>query len=192
MQELVVLVDENNNPIGMADKDTVHTTDTPLHRAFSLFLFNSKNQLLLTKRASTKKTFPGVWTNTVCGHLAPDETPVDAAKRRLNHELGIMPAPASGARSGNHEIRGLREVSPYRYRFVDKNGIVENEICPILVAYFDGDPKPNADEVDEWKWMNWEEFLGEIKTNQDLYSPWCKEEALVLKAKLPQIDPGAQ
>ena len=73
-EELVVLVDNNNNPIGTAEKDTVHTTDTPLHRAFSLFIFNSHNQVLLTKRASSKKTFPGVWTNTVCGHLAPEET----------------------------------------------------------------------------------------------------------------------
>lgn len=169
--ELVVLVDEKNNPIGTAEKATVHSTNTPLHRAFSLFLFNSKRQLLLTKRASTKKTFPGVWTNTVCGHLAPDESVTDAAKRRLNHELGIM----------NNEIRDLREVAPYRYRFADKNGIVENEICPILVGYYNGDPNPASGEVDEWKWMSWLEFLKVIKNDTDVYSPWCKEEALILQ-----------
>ncbi|HLD24782.1 MAG TPA: isopentenyl-diphosphate Delta-isomerase [Patescibacteria group bacterium] len=170
MSELVVLVDDDNNPLGTADKDTVHTTDTPLHRAFSLFLFNSKNQLLLTKRAATKKTFPGVWTNTVCGHLAPSETTVDAAKRRLKDELGIE----------NVEIK---EVAPYRYRFADKNGIVENEICPILIGNFDGDPKPRPNEVDEWKWMDRKDFLEEIQTNPSPYSPWCKEEALILHQK---------
>lgn len=168
MIELVVLVDDNNNPIGTAEKDTVHSSDTPLHRAFSLFLFNSKKQVLLTKRAATKKTFPGVWTNTVCGHLAPEETTVVAATRRLKDELGI-----EGVEVG--------EVAPYRYRFADANGIVENEICPILVGFFDGDPKPNPDEIDEWKWMDWKEFLEEIKTNPSPYSPWCKEEAQILR-----------
>src|SRR3972149_10435175 len=112
--ELVVLVDDANNPIGTADKDTVHTTDTPLHQAFSLFFFNSRKQLLLTRRAPTKKAFPGVWTNTVCGHLAPDETPVAAATRRLKEELGI-----DGSK--------IKEVAPYRYRFADVHGVVENE-----------------------------------------------------------------
>ncbi len=176
MQELVVLVDEQNSPVGTADKDTVHTADTPLHRAFSLFLFNSNNQLLLTKRAATKKTFPGVWTNTVCGHLAPEETAVDAATRRLNHELGIM----------NHEVRDLHEAAPYRYRFADKNGIVENEICPILIGNFDGDPKPSPNEVDEWKWMDWQEFLHEINNNSSVYSPWSREEAKILTTIPPQ------
>ena len=69
MMELVVLVDKNNKEIGTASKDTVHTVSTPLHRGFSLFLFNSRNEILLTKRSKSKKTFPGVWTNTVCGHL---------------------------------------------------------------------------------------------------------------------------
>lgn len=169
--EQVVLVDDKNNPIGTAEKDTVHTKDTPLHRAFSLFLFNSKKQLLLTKRAKTKKTFPGVWTNTVCGHLAPEETTVDAAKRRLRDELGV-------------EGVEIKEGAPYQYRFADSNGIVENEICPILVGFFDGDPKPNPVEIDEWKWMDWGEFLEEIKTNPSPYSPWCREEALILSEKL--------
>lgn len=176
MEELVVLVDDQNNPIGTAAKDTVHTTDTPLHRAFSLFLFNSKKQLLVTKRASTKKTFAGVWTNTLCGHPAPHENTVDAAKRRLIEELGISDV-------------DVKEVSPYRYRFADKNGIVENEICPILVGYFDGNPTPKLGEVDEWKWMEWKQFLEEIKINPKLYSPWCIEEAHLIDAlKLPQTD----
>lgn len=178
IEELVVLVDEQNNVIGTASKDTVHTTDTPLHRAFSLFIFNSKKQLLITKRASTKKTFAGVWTNTLCGHPAPNEIVIDAAKRRLVEELSI-----SGV--------DMKEVSPYRYKFADKNGIVENEICPILVGYFDGDPLPKAGEVDEWKWMDWKKFLEEIKINPEPYSPWCIEEARLIYAfKLPQIDQG--
>jgi len=179
MPELVVLVDDNNTPIGTAEKDTVHTQDTPLHRAFSLFIFNSKNQLLLTKRASAKKTFPGIWTNTVCGHLAPDETTVGAAKRRLHHELGIM------------NVKNLREVFPYRYRFADKNGIVENEICPILVGLYDGNPTPDPKETDDWKWIDWNEFLEEIARNPSPYSPWCKEEAELLRTKFPPVSPVA-
>ena len=178
MEELVVLVDDQNNPIGTAPKNTVHTKDTPLHRAFSLFLFNSTNQLLVTKRASTKKTFAGVWTNTVCGHLSPDETTIAAATRRLDEELGITGVI-------------IKEVAPYRYRFQDQHGIIENEICPILVGYFDGDPVPKAGEVDAWRWMDWQTFLDESTVAGGIYSPWCKEEARILQTlKFPQIHQG--
>lgn len=174
MEELVVLVDEQNNPIGTAPKLTVHTTDTPLHRAFSLFLFNSKNELLVTKRAIAKKTFPGVWTNTLCGHLLPDETSVHAATRRLLYELGV-------------EGVIVKEVAPYRYRFADSNGIVENEICPILMATADVTPQPYPDEIDDWKWMPWEAFLTEIRQNPDTYSPWSAQEAAILATKFPLL-----
>lgn len=107
-----------------------------------------------------------MWTNTVCGHPASGESVIDAAKRRLDRELGLR----------TEDIRNLREVAPYRYRFADKNGIVENEICPILVAYSDVDPNPDPKEVEEWKWMKWEEFLEEVKNQPDRYSPWCREE----------------
>ena len=127
-----------------------------------------KKQILLTRRADTKKTFPGVWTNSVCGHPGPGETAVGAAKRRLADELGI-----TGVE--------VKEVSPYRYRVADKNGIVENEICPIFVAFSDVDPKVNPYEVDDWKWMDWEKFLLEIKKNSEIYSPWSREEAVILK-----------
>ncbi len=174
MTELVVLVDDQNNPIGTADKDTVHTKDTPLHRAFSLFLLNSKNQVLLTKRASTKKTFPGVWTNTVCGHPAPGESSVAAAKRRLQDELGIT-------------VDTIEEVAPFRYRVADVNGIVENEICPICICQYDGDPKPNPEEVEDWRWMDWNLFLREANDNPMAYSPWSIAEVKVLASRQIQL-----
>lgn len=180
MQELVVLVDEKNSPIGTAPKDTVHSKTTPLHRGFSLFLFNSKGQVLLTQRALTKKTFPGVWTNTVCGHPAVEESVVDAAKRRLQDELGIV-------------CDNLQEMAPYRYKVADQNGIYENEICPILIGQYQGDPTPAVDEVNDWKWVNWTEFLREINDNPMAYSPWSVAEAKILaRSQLQLIDRGQQ
>jgi isopentenyl-diphosphate delta-isomerase len=168
--ELVVLVDDQNNPIGTAPKDTVHTFTTPLHRGFSLFIFNRNGDLLLSKRAASKKTFPDVWTNTVCGHPGPDEDAVSSAKRRLKDELRIV--------SGDIKI-----VSPYRYKFADIHGILENEICPILVGHTYQEPKSNPKEVAAWKWMPWTEFLVEIQNIPDKYSPWCIEEAKILQEK---------
>ena len=170
--EEVVLVDKENNKIGTAPKDAVHTKNTPLHRGFSLFLFNSRNEFLLTKRSSTKKTFPGVWTNTVCGHPASGESAVDAALRRLEQELGLKRSHL--ARQGETLIR---EVAPYQYRFADRNGIVENEVCPVLVGYCDTDPKTNSEEIEGWRWIRWEDFLKDLKKNPTIYSPWSREEA---------------
>lgn len=166
--ELVILVDEQNNEIGTADKDTVHTTNTPLHRAFSLFLFNSKNELLLTQRAPTKKTFPGVWTNTVCGHPGSGEKEAEATKRRLKDELGIW-------------VEEVKLVGPYRYRFADQKGIVENEVCPVYITSSDQEPIPHPDEVAAWKWVSWKEFLADTKVHPEVYSPWCIEEAKLIE-----------
>lgn len=173
--EQVVLVDENNREIGTADKATVHTKDTPLHRGFSLFLFNSRGELLLTQRAYSKKTFPGVWTNTCCGHPGLKEGAVGAGKRRLKEELGLM-------------VENIEEMAPYRYRFSDENGIVENEICPILVAHVDETSEdnfaPNKEEIADWQWLPWNEFLDEIRVNPKNYSPWSVEEAKILESML--------
>jgi len=179
MQEHVILVDEQNNVLGTADKSTVHTTDTPLHRAFSCFVFNVKGQLLLTQRAKSKKTFPGIWTNTVCGHPALDEKEEDAARRRLKQELGI-------------DVENIVFVAPYRYKFADSNGTVENEICPIYVAHSDMDPQHNPDEIEAWRWMDWNEFLNDVKVNPTLYSPWCVEEAVLVSTYLLQLQDQAQ
>lgn len=167
--ELVVLVDDQNNQIGTAPKETVHTDHTPLHRGFSLFLFNKNHELLLTRRAETKQTFPGVWTNTVCGHPAPGEDVTIAAKRRLKDELGLI-------------VEDVKVISPYRYTCSDSNRIQENEICPILVAFHDGYPTPNLQEVGEWKWMPWEEFIKETERNPHVYSQWSVGEVAILKS----------
>ncbi len=172
--ELVVLVDKKNNQIGTTQKETVHSDHTPLHRGFSLFVFNKNRELLVTRRAATKKTFPDVWTNTVCGHPGPKEDVVEAARRRLKDELGII-------------ARDIKVVAPYRYRFADIHGIVENEICPILVGHAVGDPKPDQCEVGGWKWMGWQEFLVEIQNIPDKYSPWCIEQAAILQQKGPGV-----
>lgn len=172
--EEVILVDDQNNEIGTAPKDAVHTKDTPLHRAFSCFIFNDKKELLLTQRAFTKKTFPGVWTNTVCGHPGKGESVIGAAQRRLQDELALV-------------VRDLVIVSPYRYRFADKNGIVENEICPILIGYTNDAPVPKEGEVEHYKWMKWEEFLKDSEAHPDMYSPWSREEAEILVKKIPSL-----
>jgi isopentenyl-diphosphate delta-isomerase len=168
MTEFVVLVDEQNNEIGTASKETVHTSKTPLHRGFSCFVFNDKKEVLLTQRSVTKKTFSGVWTNTVCGHPGKGESVIGAARRRLQDELGLV-------------VRDLVEISPYRYRFTDRNGIVENEICPILMGFANDNPTPNEGEVKEWKWVGWEEFLKDAEDNPNIYSPWCIEEAKIVQ-----------
>ena len=172
--EHVVLVDDQNNEIGTAPKDTVHTKNTPLHRGFSVFVFNDKKEVLTTQRSLSKKTFPGVWTNTVCGHPGKGESVVDAARRRLQDELGLV-------------VRDLVEVSPYRYRCTDKSGIVENEICPIFIGYTNDTPTPKAGEVEQWKWVPWGEFLKDIENNPEIYSPWSREEAVILQHSNPEL-----
>jgi isopentenyl-diphosphate delta-isomerase len=168
MEEYVVLVDEHDHPVGTSPKATVHTAETPLHRGFSVFVFDRHGRLLVTRRSAGKKTFPGVMTNSVCGHPGPEETYETAANRRLSEELGF-----AGVLT--------RTAAAYRYRFSDSGGIVENEICPILVALADRDPAPNPEETDLWKWMDWTEFIADIRGPRgSTYSPWCREEAEIL------------
>lgn len=171
MADWVVLVDRNDRKIGVMEKGKVHGKQTPLHRAFSVFLFNNKGELLVTRRATNKKTWGGVWTNSFCGHPAPGETRIRAIHRRGKEELRI-------------KIYDLRKISNYRYRF-EKDGIVENEICPVYIGHVGaGILQPNKQEVEDWKWMEWAEFKKELKNDKtDVWSPWCKEEAeLVQKA----------
>ncbi len=164
--ECVVLVDENNVVLGTMPKSEVHTDNTPLHRGFSAFLFNEHNEFLLQQRSHTKKTWPLAWSNSCCGHPALDESNEDAARRRVQFELGT--------KAENVEV-----LSPYRYTYA-KEGVMENEICPILVGRIMGEVHPNSDEVESVAWITWENFLEEIQKNPLKYSPWCREEAHIL------------
>lgn len=158
--ELVVLLAEDGTPIGTAAKAEVHTTDTHLHLAFSCHVFNRAGQILVTRRALEKKTWPGVWTNSFCGHPAPDEDFVQAIHRRAEQELGLKLASVKIA------------LPDFRYRAVDASGIVENEICPVYIATVEDDPKPNPAEVIEYAWVDPEELLASVETSAFAFSPW--------------------
>ncbi|MBI2613729.1 MAG: isopentenyl-diphosphate Delta-isomerase [Candidatus Levybacteria bacterium] len=164
----IVLVDKNNNVLGVAPKLESHNKNTPLHRAFSLFLFNSKGELLLQQRSKNKKTWPLVWSNSVCGHPMLNEKNSDAVKRRLEFELGI-------------KLEKVYEILPnFSYR-AEMNGIVENELCPVLVAFTNADPIPNTDEIESIRWIKWQDFTKEIKEKPGTYSVWCEMEAKLLE-----------
>lgn len=165
--EMIVLVDEDNNAVGTVRKSQVHDNDTKLHRAFSVFLFNSKGELLLQQRAFSKKTWPGVWSNSCCGHTMLHESSEAAGVRRVGYELGLKNTNLTMA------------LPDFRYR-AEKDGVVENEICPVLVGFTDEKPDPNPDEVANIKWVDWAEFLLSLKDPETEISPWAIEEVELL------------
>lgn len=165
--EMIVLVDDNNVPIATAPKLDFHTDATPLHRAFSVFLFNEQGQLMLQQRSFEKKTWGGVWSNSCCGHQILHKQTEATAKSRIKYELGI-------------NVSDLWVALPnYRYR-AEKDGVVENEICPVLVGSFIGETSPNPAEVHETKWIKWNDFLADIEKPNCEFSPWAIEEAKLL------------
>lgn len=166
-QELVVLVNDTDEEIGTAPKATVHTHDTPLHRAFSIYIFRPDGKVLVQQRKKEKITWGGFWSNSCCGHPGKDESRRDTAIRRTFQELGI-------------NLRNVEQIEPYRYRF-EYNGIVENEICPIFAGMTDDEVKPDPKEIEAYKWLTWEEFLRDIRSKKDQYSPWSKEQVEILE-----------
>lgn len=159
-RELVVLTDDDGTPTGTAAKATVHSAHTPLHLAVSCYIFDQDGRLLVTRRALDKKTWPGVWTNSFCGHPFPAERSIDAVRRRGVEELGL-------------EVSRIREVLPdFRYRAVDASGIVEHEICPVYCASADRDPVPDPDEVAEWRWVQPRDFATAVRATPWAFSPW--------------------
>ncbi|WP_309617916.1 isopentenyl-diphosphate Delta-isomerase [Salinibacterium sp.] len=158
--EMVVLLDNDANPIGVADKVGVHTAETPLHLAFSCHVYNAAGKVLVTRRSVTKLTWPGVWTNSFCGHPAPDEAMDAAIRRRAQHELGIT-------------LGSLEIVLPeFRYRAVDASGIVENEVCPVYRAETADTVVPHPDEVAEFAWVDPESLHTAAAAAPYAFSPW--------------------
>jgi isopentenyl-diphosphate delta-isomerase len=165
----IVLVDEDGNAIGTAAKLAAHNSETRLHRAFSVFIFNPRGEILLQQRALSKKTWPGVWSNSCCGHVMMHEPTAKAAARRLKFELGL---------SGIDLTMALPD---FRYR-AEKDGVVENEICPVLVGLTNDQPDPNPSEVENIRWTDWNEFLASMDEPGNEISPWAVKEVRLLAA----------
>jgi isopentenyl-diphosphate delta-isomerase type 1 len=159
-EDLVVLLDDRGDPYATMPKAQVHGTDTPLHLAFSVYVFDSSGRTLMTRRALAKLTWPGVWSNSCCGHVRPGETPAEAATRRLGEELALSPV-------------AMDVVLPdFSYRATSPEGIVENEVCPVFVAWVDADPVADPLEVGQWTWADWATLQTTATTVPWLLSPW--------------------
>ncbi len=171
-QEQVVLLDEAGARVGTAAKRDVHHAETPLHLAFSCYVLDAEGRLLVTRRAWHKQTWPGVWTNSACGHPGPDESLLDAVRRRVGEELGIG-------------LDDLRLVLPaFRYRAVMPDGTVENEMCPVLVAGTTDTVAPDPAEVADATWVPWVDFRRSVLEGSREVSPWCVEQVAALPEDL--------
>jgi isopentenyl-diphosphate delta-isomerase len=164
-EELVVLLDPRGRSVGTAPKAGVHHASTPLHLAFSLYVFNDHGELLVTRRALGKATFPGLWTNSVCGHPAPGEAVDAAARRRAEQELGLPLGP-------------LRLLLPqFAYR-AEMHGVVEHELCPVLAGWVGSGtvPAPAPGEVEQTRWVPWAVLVDEVRSGGLALSPWAAEQ----------------
>ncbi|MGB0975301.1 MAG: isopentenyl-diphosphate Delta-isomerase [Flavobacteriaceae bacterium] len=158
-EEQVILVNENDEQIGLMPKMEAHEKAL-LHRAFSVFVFNDNNELMLQQRALDKYHSPGLWTNTCCSHQREGESNLDAGKRRLFEEMGF--------------VTELKETTSFIYKAPFDNGLTEHELDHIMIGTYNDNPKPNKDEVNAWKWMALEDVKHSVKEQPDLYTEWFK------------------
>ena len=159
MEEQVILVNEKDEPIGLMGKMEAHEKGL-LHRAFSVFIFNSKQEVLLQQRAACKYHSPNLWTNTCCSHPRAGETNQQAGERRLQEEMGLQVP--------------LREVFSFIYRAPFDNGLTEHEYDHVLVGYSDAQPQINPEEVASWKWLSLEAIKEDILQAPERYTAWFK------------------
>ncbi len=173
--DLVVLLDEQDRPSGTAPRREVHGPATPRHLAFSCYLFDEQGRVLLTRRALTKATWPGVWTNSCCGHPRPGERPVDAVQRRIAAELGAT------------AVRADLVLPEFSYRAVDSSGVVENELCPVWVGRLSGPLAPDPAEVAELTWVEWDDLVALVEGMPALLSPWCVAQVPLLQLAFQKV-----
>ena len=159
MEEQVILVNEKDEPIGLMGKMEAHEKGL-LHRAFSVFIFNSKQEVLLQQRAACKYHSPNLWTNTCCSHPRAGETNQQAGERRLQEEMGLQVP--------------LREVFSFIYKAPFDNGLTEHEYDHVLVGYSDAQPQINPEEVASWKWLSLEAIKEDILQAPERYTAWFK------------------
>jgi len=157
--QLVILVDKNNRKIGVEEKTQAHINGS-LHRAFSIFIFNSNGELLLQQREKSKYHSGGLWSNTVCSHPRPGENYLNAAHRRLKEEMGFDCE--------------LKKLFSFIYKTDFGNGLIENEYDSVFMGNFDGQPSPDSAEVLDYKWIGIENLKRDVATNPEKYSVWLR------------------
>ena len=158
-EEQVILVNEKDEPIGLMPKMEAHEK-AMLHRAFSVFIFNDKNELMLQQRASHKYHSPDLWANTCCSHQRDGESNIQAGKRRLKEEMGF--------------VTPLEESISFIYKAPFDNGLTEHEFDHIMLGHYNNVPKLNPEEVSNWKWMSLEAVKADIKVQPEIYTEWFK------------------
>lgn len=158
-EEKVILVDINDEPIGLMNKMEAHEKAL-LHRAFSVFVLNSNNEIMLQQRASHKYHSPLLWTNTCCSHQRAGETNIQAGKRRLEEEMGF--------------VVPLKELFSFIYKAPFDNGLTEHELDHVMIGYSNEEPKINPEEVESWKWMKIEDVKKDIENRPEIYTVWFK------------------
>jgi isopentenyl-diphosphate delta-isomerase len=159
IEEQVILVNGQDEQIGLMPKMEAHKKGV-LHRAFSVFIFNSKNELMLQQRAAHKYHSPLLWTNTCCSHQRDGETNIEAGTRRLSEEMGFTTA--------------LKEVTSFIYKAPFDNGLTEHEFDHVMTGFYEMDPVINKEEVEAWKWMPVEAVKSNIESNPEIYTAWFK------------------
>ncbi|MEX6625960.1 isopentenyl-diphosphate Delta-isomerase [Tenacibaculum salmonis] len=159
MKEQVILVDVKDNPIGLMEKIEAHEKAL-LHRAFSVFIFNDKKELMLQQRAADKYHSPLLWTNTCCSHQRDGETNLGAGKRRLQEEMGF--------------VCELKEVFSFIYKAPFDNGLTEHELDHVMIGTFNDQPLINKEEVESYKWMPLEAVKKDIEEKPEIYTAWFK------------------
>ncbi|SDS14989.1 isopentenyl-diphosphate delta-isomerase [Christiangramia echinicola] len=158
-EEKVILVNEKDEQVGLMEKIEAHEKAL-LHRAFSVFVFNDKNELMIQQRALSKYHSPGLWTNTCCSHQREGESNIAAGKRRLQEEMGFT--------------TNLKDTISFIYKAPFDNGLTEHEFDHILVGDFEGQPDLNPDEVAAWKWVSLDDLKVDMKKNPHIYTEWFK------------------
>jgi isopentenyl-diphosphate delta-isomerase len=159
IEENVILVNEKDEPIGLMPKMEAHEKAV-LHRAFSVFVLNNKNEIMLQQRAHHKYHSPLLWTNTCCSHQREGETNIEAGSRRLYEEMGFQTE--------------LKELFHFIYKAPFDNGLTEHELDHVMIGYYNNSPKINLEEVEDWKWMPIEAIKVDIQNNPHVYTIWFK------------------
>jgi isopentenyl-diphosphate delta-isomerase len=160
--ESIILVDEQDRPVGYDEKLRAHQNGGRLHRAFSVFIFDAAGRMLLQRRSVKKYHFGGLWTNACCSHPRKGQSVAEAARLRLRQEFGI-------------DVPDLAEAFSFVYRAEDpSSGLTEHEFDHVLCGQFEGEPRPNSDEIDEWTWVDMDELAEDVRRHPERYTPWFK------------------